>query len=79
MVRYFCELAGVSRSGYYAWLHQTDKKMEKERSDKKDYEWIQEIFNRKEKKRGARFIKMVLEKTKGICMGYSRDTCKNRS
>ncbi|WP_242223517.1 hypothetical protein [Bacillus cereus group sp. BfR-BA-01380] len=40
----------VSRSGYYAWLHQTDKHMEKERNDEKDYEWIQEIFNRKEKK-----------------------------
>lgn len=29
MVRYLCTLAGVSRSGYYAWLHQTDKQLEK--------------------------------------------------
>ncbi|WP_431165081.1 hypothetical protein [Bacillus cereus] len=46
MVRYLCTLAGVSRSGgYYAWLHQTDKQLEKERNDETDYEWIQGIFN----------------------------------
>ncbi|MGI2842964.1 IS3 family transposase, partial [Bacillus cytotoxicus] len=72
MVRYFCELAGVSRSGYYAWLRQTDQHMERERNDEKDYELIQEIFYRKEKKCGARFIKMELENTKGICMNLKR-------
>ncbi|WP_370458101.1 hypothetical protein [Bacillus sp. BPN334] len=30
MVRYLCTLARVSRSGYYAWLYQTDKQLEKE-------------------------------------------------
>ncbi|SCV19385.1 Putative transposase for insertion sequence element IS1353 [Bacillus cereus] len=71
-VRYLCTLAGVSRSGYYAWLHQTDKHLEKERNDETDYEWIQEIFNRKGKICGGRSIKMVLEKTKGICMNLKR-------
>ncbi|MGG0516827.1 IS3 family transposase [Bacillus pseudomycoides] len=68
MVRYFCDLAGVSRSGYYAWLRKLDIHIEKEASDEKDYELIQEIFNRKKKKCGARFIKMALENTKGITM-----------
>ncbi|MDM5265697.1 MULTISPECIES: IS3 family transposase, partial [Bacillus cereus group] len=72
MVRYLCTLAGVSRSGYYAWLHQTEKHLEKERNDETDYEWIQEIFNRKRKTCGGRSIKMVLEKTKGICMNLKR-------
>ncbi|MED2910504.1 IS3 family transposase, partial [Bacillus thuringiensis] len=72
MVRYLCTLTGVSRSGYYAWLHQTDKQLEKERNDETDYEWIQEIFNRKGKTCGGRSIKMVLEKTKGICMNLKR-------
>ncbi|WP_309414572.1 MULTISPECIES: IS3 family transposase [Bacillus] len=72
MLRYLCTLAGVSRSGYYAWLHQSDKHLEKERNDETDYEWIQEIFNRKEKICGGRSIKMVLEKTKGICMNLKR-------
>ncbi|MEZ2325433.1 IS3 family transposase [Bacillus tropicus] len=71
-VRYLCTLAGVSRSGYYAWLHQTDKHLEKERNDETDYEWIQEIFNRKGKICGGRSIKMVLKKTKGICMNLKR-------
>ena len=44
MLRYLCTLAGVSRSGYYAWLHQSDKHLEKERNDETDYEWIQEIL-----------------------------------
>ncbi|WP_033798391.1 IS3 family transposase, partial [Bacillus pseudomycoides] len=72
MVRYFCDLAGVSRSGYYAWLRKLDIHIEKEASDEKDYELIQEIFNRKKKKCGARFIKMALENTKGITMNLKR-------
>ncbi|ABS24080.1 MULTISPECIES: hypothetical protein [Bacillus cereus group] len=43
MVRYFYELAGVRRRGYYAWLRQTDQHMEREQNDEKDYELIQEI------------------------------------
>ncbi|MBO1580921.1 IS3 family transposase [Bacillus sp. XF8] len=42
--------------------------MEKEANDEKDYELIQEIFNRKKKKCGARFIKMTFENTKGTTM-----------
>lgn len=72
MVHYFCDLAGVSRSGYYAWLRKADRYIEKEVSDEKDYELIQEIFNHKKKKCGARFIKMTLENTKGITMNLKR-------
>ncbi|WP_306471767.1 IS3 family transposase [Bacillus pseudomycoides] len=72
MVHYFCELADVSRCGYYAWLRKIDIHIEKEVNDEKDYELIQEIFNRKKKKCGARFIKMTLENTKGITMNLKR-------
>nr|WP_176338791.1 hypothetical protein [Bacillus thuringiensis] len=46
------------------WLHQTDKQLEKERNDETDYEWIQEIFNQKEKICGGCSIKMVLKRQK---------------
>ncbi|MHA2890489.1 IS3 family transposase [Bacillus cereus] len=69
-MRYLCTLAEVSRSGYY--VHQSDKHLEKEHNDETDYEWIQEIFNRKGKVYGGRSIKMVLEKTKGIYMNLKR-------
>lgn len=54
------------------WIHQTNKHLEKERNDKTDYEWIQEVFNRKGKTCGGRSIKMVLEKTNGICINLKR-------
>ncbi|WP_347408028.1 transposase [Bacillus cereus group sp. BfR-BA-01349] len=63
---------GWGKSEWILWLHQTDKHLEKELNDETDYEWIQEIFNRKGKTCGGRSIKMVLEKTKGICMNLKR-------
>ncbi|WP_019779128.1 IS3 family transposase, partial [Streptococcus sobrinus] len=63
---------GVSRSGYYAWLHKADKRRTKEERDDKDYELILDVFTRKNRKRGARFIKMELEHTKGIVMNLKR-------
>lgn len=63
MVRYLCTLAWVSQCGYYTWLHQTDKYLEKERNDETNYEWSQGIFRRKGKTCGGRSIKMMLKKT----------------
>jgi len=35
-----CEIAGVSRSGYYAWLKAASVREEREEQDRKDFELI---------------------------------------
>ena len=39
-----CEIAGVSRSGYYYWLHSSDKRSEKEARDQADFELILQAY-----------------------------------
>ena len=39
-VKMLCEIAGVSRSGYYNWVKAADKRNEKERQDRADFELI---------------------------------------
>ncbi|HDR8028851.1 TPA: hypothetical protein QCY74_002080 [Bacillus cereus] len=72
MVRYFCDLAGVSRSGYYAWLHTVDVRNQKVVRDEKDYKLIQKIFNQKKKQFRTRFLKIKLENTRAITMNLKR-------
>ena len=61
MIRYFCEMAEVSRSGYYAWIHAERIRFTHEKKEWRDYELIQEIFEAKKKKAGALTIIMILE------------------
>ena len=35
-----CEIAGVSKSGYYNWVHSADKRAEKEAQDRADFEFV---------------------------------------
>lgn len=62
MVSYLCEVAGVSRSGYYNYFskesHEKRKKREKEDLELKEI--ILKAFNFKRRKKGARQIKMTL-------------------
>ena len=51
-----CELAGVSRSGYYKWLEQADEP----EKDYDDYLKIKKIFDKGKGKYGWRTIKMRL-------------------
>ena len=39
-VKELCEIAGVSKSGYYNWIRSADKRAEKEAKDKADFECI---------------------------------------
>jgi len=55
-VNILCNLAGVSRSGYYAWLTHADEPDK----DYKDYLKIKEVFDRSKGKYGWRSIKMAL-------------------
>jgi len=62
MVKYLCETAGVSRSGYYNYFSAKSVEQRK-RQDKKDEEakeMILKAFHFKGKKKGARQIKMTL-------------------
>ena len=37
-VNMLCDIAGVSRSGYYRWVNAAESREEKERKDKADFE-----------------------------------------
>jgi len=62
MVSYLCDVAGVSRSGYYNYFSEKSQKrrIENEAKDEKVKEIILKAFNFKRRKKGARQIKMTL-------------------
>ena len=59
-VRELCEIAGVSRSGYYNWLHSADKRAEKEAADQADFELILQAYQFRGYDKGIRGIHMRL-------------------
>lgn len=61
MTKYFCELTGVSRSGYYSFLKAHECRLEREKDDLEARGLILMAFNRKGYKKGSRSIKMILE------------------
>lgn len=74
MVLYLCEIAGVSRSGYYNYFSLQSRK-QREKQDAED-EIVKEIilkaFNFKGRKKGARQIKMTLEGQYNITYNLKR-------
>nr|WP_246238139.1 IS3 family transposase [Alkalicoccus luteus] len=62
MVTYLCELAGVSRSGYYHYfsLKSQEHRKQREKADQKVKKIILKAFHFKGRKKGARQIKMTL-------------------
>ncbi len=71
-VSQLCILAGVSRSGYYAWIKNLDRRLFKEEQDKKDFELILQAYTFKNRYKGARGIKMVLFRQYGIQMNLKK-------
>ena len=57
MVSYLCDIADVSRSGYYVWLEGEDQRMIREERDWQDYKLIHTIFNQKNNKLGLELFK----------------------
>lgn len=55
-----CTIAGVSRSGFYAWMGSAEKRKSKEEQDLKDYAIIKEAYEYRGYKKGARSIYMRL-------------------
>ena len=59
-VKELCQIAGVSRSGYYNWLATEEKRLEKEARDKQDFELILEAYSFRGYDKGIRGIHMRL-------------------
>ena len=66
-----CELAEVSRSGYYAWLEAEPYRQKCEEADKSDFEEILEAYKHRGYAKGARGIYMRLLH-KGIRMNLKK-------
>lgn len=65
-------MAGVSRSGYYAWEKTIGKRLSKEEQDKKDFGLILQAYTFKNRYKGARGIKMVLFRQYDIQMNLKK-------
>ena len=59
-VTMLCEIAGVSRSGYYNWVNSEKNRMQKEEQDRKDFELILAAYNNRGYDKGAQGIYMRL-------------------
>lgn len=59
-VKDLCQIAGVSRSGYYNWVKSADKRAEREQKDHEDFELIRQAYDYRGYAKGARSIQMRL-------------------
>ena len=59
-VKELCELAGVSRSGYYNWVRSERARETREQRDRADFEWILEAYRFRSYAKSARGIHMRL-------------------
>lgn len=59
-VSLLCEIAGVSRSGYYNWKKSENIRKERERKDREDFELILKAYNQRGYDKGARSIYMSM-------------------
>lgn len=55
-----CDIAKVSRSGYYNWIKSENNRIKKEEQDRKDFEIILEVYKYRGYDKGARGIYMRL-------------------
>ena len=67
-----CEIAGVSRSGYYAWIKAAPKRQDRDFKDAFDFQMIKEAYEYKTWKKGARQIRYRIKKDYGINMNLKK-------
>ena len=67
-----CEIAGVSRSGYYSWLASEGSRKAREDADKRDFDLILEAYKYRGYDKGARGIHMRLLHRPGIIMNVKK-------
>ena len=68
-ISWLCEIAGVSRSGYYCWLNRDNS--ESEQQDRKDFDKILEVYKLRGYNKGSRTIRMMLAQ-RGINMNLKK-------
>ena len=73
-IKWMCEISGVSRSGYYNYVKNltSSKYLLREEKDKEDFELIMQAYKFKNRHKGARAIKMTLERQYGIIMNLKK-------
>ena len=59
-IRWLCDIAGVSRSGYYRWLSAEEVRDSYDKADEHDFQLILEAYNYRGYAKGARSIYMRL-------------------
>lgn len=59
-VSMLCEIAGVSRSGYYRWVNCADIREKREKKDREDFELILKAYSQRGYSKGARGIYMCM-------------------
>ncbi len=59
-ISWLCEIASVSRSGYYNWINSSAKRLQLETKDKEDFELILKAFNHRGYDKGRRGLYMRL-------------------
>ena len=67
-----CEIAGVSRSGYYNWCASEDKRNAREEADRKDFCLILEAYRYRGYDKGVKGIHMRLLHNPGIIMNVKK-------
>ena len=67
-----CELAGVSRSGYYNYRNNQNYRRIKEEQDYKDFQLILEAYKFKRRHKGAKQIKSTLQRQYNINMNLKK-------
>ena len=75
-VRRLCSIAGVSRSGYYAWIKAAPIREIQEERDRKDFDLILSVYKKRGYKKGAQSIYMGLVSFHSKCKvwGQRSDT-----
>ena len=68
VIKYLCEAATVSRSGYYNYIKSINKPTSKEERDIQLKDIIMKAYNHRGYKKGSRSIKMVLEQDFNIIL-----------
>jgi transposase InsO family protein len=59
-IKQLCEIAGVSRSGYYGWLKAEPLRQEREEKDRADFEQILKAYRHRGYDKGGRGVQMRL-------------------
>ncbi|HER8790504.1 TPA: IS3 family transposase, partial [Streptococcus pyogenes] len=70
-IKVLCEIASVSRSGYYAWLSRKDKVNTREEKDLADFQLILDAYKERGYDKGVMGIYMRLLR-KGIRMNHKK-------